>query len=325
MIRRGRYYFLRTGILLRQRGVAGALRELAAFLWRHWFFTRLAWHWVEFHLVAPWRSARRTIVQVAMGEVPLVQDADKPVHLLFYASFDRRGTIGDHVRDQLRAYHEAGFRTVFVTTSATMDAESVAAVRPYGVAAIRRRNRGIDFGSWKAGYEWFLSTPEGSALLARADSVLLANDSCYGPFHPMGPFLDRMRAAPQAVYGITRSLEIRPYLQSYFLHFGREVVERGVFRDFMEQRVRLLGTKDAVARFLEVGGSVYLERRGVPLEALIDAATEPARSILARHDLLDPIRDPAGREFLAMGLTPFHKRSNDLLPGAQPVASHRLA
>jgi lipopolysaccharide biosynthesis protein len=158
-----------------------------------------------------------------------------------------------------------------------------------------------------------LATPSGALLLDGADSVLLANDSCYGPFHPIRPFVERMRRAPNRVFGITRSLEIRPYLQSYFLHFGGEVVGRGVFRDYMRRHVRLLGTKDAAARFLEVGGSVFLEQRGVVLEAMIDASVEPAKSILAKHDLLDPIRDPAGRELLELGLTPFHKRSNDQL------------
>jgi hypothetical protein len=313
MIQRLSYYLLRVRMLHRQKGTIRLAHELWTTLRRHWFFTRFAWHWVEYHWVAPRRSAMATVREVSVGAVPFPAPTERPVHLLLYASFDREGRIGTHVCDQLRAYHEAGFHAVFCTTSSTMDAEAEAALRPYCMAALRRDNQGIDFGSWKAAYEWLMAAPGGAALLERVDSVLLANDSCYGPFHPMGPFIERMRRATDTVFGITRSLEIRPYLQSYFLHFGRDVVARGVFRDFMTQHVRLLGTKDAAARFLEVGGSDFLEQRGVPLKALIDAAEEPVRSVLAKHDLLDPIRDPAGREFLAMGLTPFHKRSNDLI------------
>jgi len=313
MMARLSYYLLRIRILKRQRGVGPFLRELWSTLGRHWFFTRFAWHWVEYHWLAPKRVALATVRQVVMGDVLYPDPGQRPIHLLLYASFDRDGRIGVHVVDQLRAYHEAGFSTVFCTTSATMDAEAEAALRPYCMAAIRRDNVGIDFGSWKAAYEWLLATPSGALLLDGADSVLLANDSCYGPFHPIRPFVERMRRAPNRVFGITRSLEIRPYLQSYFLHFGGEVVGRGVFRDYMRRHVRLLGTKDAAARFLEVGGSVFLEQRGVVLEAMIDASVEPAKSILAKHDLLDPIRDPAGRELLELGLTPFHKRSNDQL------------
>ncbi|MEI6739319.1 MAG: rhamnan synthesis F family protein [Gemmatimonadaceae bacterium] len=312
-MQRLRYYLLRARRLMDQHGLAGVGRELWAFLCRHWFFTEFLWHWVEFHGVAPRRSAMATIRRTVLGDVPLTPEPRQP--LLLYASFDATGVIGAHVRAQLAAYHEAGFRTVFVTTSANFEAAAEAAVRPYCVAAIHRRNLGIDFGSWKTGYEWLRSTPSGAALLEHAEVVLLANDSCYGPFHPLGPVLDRMRAAPDAVYGITRSHEIRPYLQSYFLHFGRQLVASGIFRAFMTQQVRLLGTKVAVARFLEVGGSVWLERHGVPLHALIDSAEEPARTLLARHGLLDPIRDPVGRALLDLGLTPFHKRSNDLLHG----------
>ena len=312
MIRRVAYYWQRIRTLRRQHGTRHLTRVLWASLCRHWFFTRFAWHWLEFYLFAPHRSALRTVRRAVLGEVPVPSDDHAPIHLLFYASFDRASAVGEHVSAQLRAHHEAGFHIVFVTTSTEFDAQAEAAVRPYCMAAIHRKNIGIDFGSWKAGYEWLKGTPGGPACLHRANTVLLANDSCYGPFHSMLPSWTQMRNAPNAVYGITRSLEIRPYLQSYYLHFGTEVVARGLFREFMTRHVRLLATKDAVARFLEVGGSAFLERRGVPLMALIDAAEEPARGILKKHQLLDPIRDPAGREFLEMGLTPFHKRSNTL-------------
>lgn len=314
MIRRISYYFLRARILIRQKGALALLRELWAFACRHWFLTQFAWHWFEYHVVAPRRSAVATIRRVARGDVSL--SAAPGQHVLLYASFDLHDRIGDHVKAQLAAYHEAGFRTVFVTTSAMFDDVAEAAVRPYCVASIHRSNIGIDFGSWRTGYDWLLRTPEGPAMLEHAESVLLANDSCYGPFRPMLPFLERMRAAPTVVYGMTLSLEIRPYLQSYFLHFGRAIVARGLFREYMTVLVRLLGTKVAVARFLEVGGSAFLDERGVALQALVHAGEEPARSVLARHDLLDPVRDPAGREFVDRGLTPLHKRSNDLFRSA---------
>lgn len=309
MRRRLEYYVLRTRRLLRQQGPLVAATELWGFLWRHWFLLQFGWHWFEFNVVAPRRRALATIRRVTDWSPTRVEGEGG--HVLLFASFDPLGEVQAHVVAQLAAYHAIGFRTVFVTTSPSFDLRAEAAVRPYCLAALHRRNVGIDFGSWLAAYEWLHGIPGGAELLSTADSALLANDSCYGPFHPMGPFLEHMRAAPEVVYGITRSLEIRPYLQSYFLHFGRALVARGVFRAFMTECVRLLGTKAAVARFLEVGGSAFLDARGVELRALVDAAVEPARSILARHDLLDPIRDPAGREFLELGLTPFHKRSND--------------
>lgn len=310
MLERCRYYLERGTAALRADGGLSALRQFAGFLVRRWFFLQLAWESVEFHLIAPRRSALATLRMATRGAIPL---ATAPRDLLLYSSFDAESRIREHVITQLRAYHAVGFCTIFITASPGLAQQDIALLHPWCAAILHRDNVGIDFGSWKTGYEWLQGEPEGRQYLGALDTALLANDSCYGPFHDLAPFIHRMRATPAAVYGITKSLEIRPYLQSYFLHFGRDVVANGVFTQFME-RIRLLGTKLAVARYFEIGGSVFLERRQVPLRALVDASEEPVREIMRQLRMTDPIRDPAGQTFLQMGLTPFHKRSNDLFP-----------
>jgi hypothetical protein len=304
---RFRYYLGRGAAAVRADGALSALRQFTAFLVRRWFFLQLAWESLEFHLIAPRRSALATLRMATRGTIPL---ATVPRNLLLYSSFDAESRIHEHVIAQLRAYHVVGFCTIFITTSPHLTQQDIDLLHPWCAAILHRDNVGIDFGSWKTAYEWMQGEPEGRQYLGTLDTALLANDSCYGPFHDLAPFISRMRSAPSAVYGITKSLEIRPYLQSYFLHFGRDVVANGVFTQFMEH-IRLLGTKLAVARYLEIGGSVFLDRRQVPLRALVDASEEPVREIMRQLRMADPIRDPAGQTFLQMRLTPFHKRSND--------------
>lgn len=309
MLRRLRYYIRQFIQLARQQGGRAAFAKVLEMVWRRRLFLQFASEWMEFHLIAPRRSALATVRSVTAGAVPL--DAATRPHLLLYSSFDPRSRVGEHVQAQVQAYHAAGFCTVFTTTSDELPPAELEKLAPYCAVMMHRRNIGIDFGSWKAGYDWLHSTADGTAYLDKVETVLLANDSCYGPFADLAPFIATMRDAPNAVYGMTRSLEISPYLQSYFLHFGRNVVARGLFARYMRY-VRLLRTKLGVGRFLEIGGSTFLEAHGVPLRAFVDAADEPVRTILRQYDLTDPIRDPAGRVFLEMGLTPFHKRSNDL-------------
>lgn len=308
MFDRFRHYCQRATTILRAEGGLSVLRQFAAFLVRRWFFLQLVWELIEFHLIAPRRSALATLRKATRGAIPF---ATAPRNLLLYCSFDAESQIREHVIAQLRAYHAAGFCTVFITTSPHLAQQDIDLLHPWCAAILHRHNVGIDFGSYKTAYEWLQGEPEGRQYLATLDTALLANDSCYGPFHDLAPFIDRMRSATSTVYGITKSLEIRPYLQSYFLHFGRDVVAGKVFGQYMDN-LRLLSTKLAVARFFEVGGSAFLEQRGVPLRALVDVSEEPARTVMKQLGARDPIRDPAGKTFLSMGLTPFHKRSNDL-------------
>src|SRR5450830_1253901 len=57
MLERCRYYLERGTAALRADGGLSALRQFARFLVRRWFFLQLAWESVEFHLIAPRRSA----------------------------------------------------------------------------------------------------------------------------------------------------------------------------------------------------------------------------------------------------------------------------
>ena len=61
---------------------------------------------------------------------------------------------------------------------------------------------------------------------ADTECLVIANDSVYGPFGPLGPLLSRMDFGAADAWGMTETWQIRYHLQSYFVAFGR-ILQRG--------------------------------------------------------------------------------------------------
>jgi len=118
----------------------------------------------------------------------------------------------------------------------------------------------MDFGAYKDGI---------GALqrLDRLEALLLANDSVYGPFHDLGDVIGRMNLAEADVWGITDSWERRFHIQSYFLLFGRRVLNHEAFRQFWNG-VRYVQAKSWVVGHYEIGLARHLVRGGVRCRAL---------------------------------------------------------
>lgn len=122
---------------------------------------------------------------------------------------------------------------------------------PDGVVVLRRANLGYDFGSWAA----VLAAYPG---LARAEHVILTNDSILGPFGPVDDLLERIETCGTDVWGATRSLQIRPHLQSFFLAFNHGVLARPPLAGFFAGIAHLRSKRDVVLSY-EIGLSRLLD------------------------------------------------------------------
>ena len=145
-----------------------------------------------------------------------------------FSHFDAGGRILGYVRNFLAALARQGFEIHFISTAPRLDAGERADIEAGGVRVHVRENRGRDFGSWQWGLREI-------PALAEADTLLLANDSVFGPLFDLDELFAAMRAAPADVWGVTDSPEMRWHLQSYFLCFSRRARESRAFRDVFAQ------------------------------------------------------------------------------------------
>lgn len=141
---------------------------------------------------------------------------------VIYATFQENGKSRPHAVEQVKAYREVGFDVLVVDSSPLLQAERVAGWDRDSTAWIHRDNEGYDFESFRVGVSW---------LRARnvdfdETHILLTNDSCFGPYIPLGTVFQRFDTYKNGlpiVFGITDSYERgRYHLQSYWLYFRPE-------------------------------------------------------------------------------------------------------
>ena len=187
-------------------------------------------------------------------------DLDTATRVAVFNHFDRRGTVAPFVEYYLGKLHDAGYTILLVSNSPRLDPAAVERVAPMCGAILRRDNVGRDFGAYKDGIQ---TIPH----LERLDSLVLANDSVYGPFQDLGVLIDRMSLAEADVWGITDSWERRFHLQSFFLLFGPAALASAAFDRFW-RGIHYVQAKRWIITRYEVGLTRALMAGGLRCRAL---------------------------------------------------------
>lgn len=136
-----------------------------------------------------------------------------PRRICLFAHHDVRGHIAPHVVHYLRDLATCGFTTHLALSGMNaLDENDRAALDRLGAIAHLRPNRGLDFGAWQ--------DLVGAGCTDGADTILLANDSVFGPLQPLAPIFDDMQSGGADVWGMVESHESSWHLQSWFLCFS---------------------------------------------------------------------------------------------------------
>jgi hypothetical protein len=149
-------------------------------------------------------------------------DGHIPRRTCLFVHFDPDGTIDPHVLRYLSALKTCGMDTVLISN---IGAEAFAAADPLTVAAVTRQNKGLDFSGWALAMELFPS-------LLQSESLLIANDSVYGPVGDLRALFDRMDSQPFDLWGAIESRDIEQHFQSWFICFRRAALRSEVFAKF---------------------------------------------------------------------------------------------
>jgi rhamnosyltransferase len=291
------HYFNKLKLAVQKRGLASALYEGAQFLIRRWFGLQFLAEAIEYHCLAAGRSIPGTLMS-RIEFKPL-----KATRALIYVGFDPQSLILDHVVTQLRFFSDQGYDIIFVTTAPQVLESEIKKIQPYCAQILHRKNIGYDFASYALGFEAL--KPSVQTL----DSLVVMNDSCTGPHFDFVPLLNQMIQASEAVYGLTKSLEISEHIQSYFYHFGAKVNASGATTKFFD-RIRILNSKWGIVRYLEIGSSTSLSRMGISLKALIDPEDPKVLDSMRKFGLTEPTREPLAAILKDQNKLPFIKRSS---------------
>lgn len=203
--------------------------------------------------------------------------ARKFAQLCVFAHNDRWNCIDPHVIHYLRGLREAGFDVLLVSTSGVLREEDIQAAGEFCFQIWLRKNQGYDFGSFQAGLVEFADD-------SQYERFLLANDSVYGPMHPLDTVMSEMEGRELDVWSMTDSLQMEYHLQSYFLVLNRTAMNHPLMRRFWFDQLFTETQKGKIVKEFEIGLSrmckkaslrigAWAEYRKVARRALQDFAT----------------------------------------------------
>jgi len=200
---------------------------------------------------------RRSWVVQRWQNAAMVSEAKR---IAIFTHYDKKGQIPDYVSHHLEQLRHCGYTIFFVTNSPVLTAESWDILRPLCGMILRRRNLGYDFGAYR---DALREIPD----LGMIDSLILANDSVYGPIHPLIDILKRADPNQADIWGINDSYAHRYHLQSYFLIFNRRALMEPKLKNFWD-RLLYVRSKSFVIRYYELGLSGAALSAGLRLKAL---------------------------------------------------------
>jgi rhamnosyltransferase len=217
--------------------------------------------------------------------------------LILIAHFDPTGALtSDWLRllDELRAAAFADLVLVSTRLNRAAYEERLAGVRVFV-----RENIGYDFYSWRYGLHEVALRDYAEVVLLNTSMVVLDAVKFSGVLRPAMPADARVRA-------LTVSWQEGFHAQSYFLQFGRAVLESTIFQHFW-QEMRPVSDRQTVIDLYEVGLSRQLGRE-FPVEPIFSLGPYE-RFLMLRRGLKDATKIPAARmeeayEFYKNSLNP---------------------
>ena len=211
-----------------------------------------------------------------------------PRRVAILAHYAPSAAPGRSVATMLTELSECGLDTVLVSAApqavGPLERSGTAAgsTLPADTTILRRPNLGHDFGTWAAALAAF-------PHLARADEVILLNDSMLGPFAPMAPVLRALADGSDPVRGLIRSEQHRPHLQTFLILYRGGVLAEPALRRFWGDR-RVERSKAKTVRFGELALAETLDAAGIGWSAHFDPAPGDTANPTLSHwaDLLGP-------------------------------------
>ena len=150
---------------------------------------------------------------------------------------------------------------------------------------IIRNNLGYDFGSWKTGINFL------GEQLKDANSLLLMNDSLYGPIFPMEQIICNTLNSPFDITSMTANEEVGYHAQSYYISYNNKVLNNELFQFFWKNcPIKNINSDvDKILMILkyEVAFSQLLFKMRIRHSKNINIKTQKRPSIYSWNKLID--------------------------------------
>ncbi|VAV90527.1 Alpha-L-Rha alpha-1,2-L-rhamnosyltransferase/alpha-L-Rha alpha-1,3-L-rhamnosyltransferase [hydrothermal vent metagenome] len=183
-------------------------------------------------------------------------------HIAVFVHFDPQGIVHEFVLHYLGELAKADRRIIFISNSPKFPKTERAKLQGKVETILWRRNKGYDFGAYADGIKFVTGRTD-----IDMDSLLLCNDSVYGPVYPLQPLLAKMSAKEADMWALTDSWDTRYHLQSYFLLFHKKVLDHKFFAKRWKKYVHVQ-SKSWVIRKHEIGLTAEVRKANLTTKSL---------------------------------------------------------
>lgn len=184
----------------------------------------------------------------------------KKSNLCLFSAFSH-GNIAEYVYYYLSEIMKLEMDVVYISASKISDIDRNKLIKIGIIQIIEKENIMPDFSAWKIGLEL-------NDYGMNCDSVLLANDSVFGPLFNLKDCVNEMQARKSDFWGMTDSFSLKYHLQSYFLLFNQSVISSKSWVDFWKKLKTYTDKKVVIYRY-ETQFTDYLLKRGFTSDSFI--------------------------------------------------------
>ena len=164
--------------------------------------------------------------------------------LTFFSFFDPSMRVDPYVVHYLEELKKIS--DVIVSCDCSLEPPELDKLESITTHIIHEPHGEYDFGSHKRSLQY----AKNQRILSSYDWVILANDSCYGPFTSLQPVLKKMESKELDFWGFTQNtIDTEAHIQSYFVALKKTVVESEAFINHLHSVKREEVRKNVVLKY----------------------------------------------------------------------------
>ena len=201
-----------------------------------------------------------------------IQGKQKDIVSIF-SHFDAQNEIKEDVLYYLKSLAKIS-DIVFVSTAEDLSTQAIQSIEPYCRDIIVKKNIGYDFGAWKTGLNHL-----GTAL-DTYESLILCNDSVYGPLFDLSDIVNSMKSYD--FWSMTDNYEIEYHLQSYFMVYTKTAFKHPVFQAFWGN-FKIYEDKQTLIEHNEIGFSQAMMNTGLSYHSYYSVKNKNYVNVLQYH------------------------------------------
>lgn len=184
-----------------------------------------------------------------------------------YACYSKNGKVEEYVFFFLQELKKVS--DIVIVYDNPIDEKSRERLQGYTIHGIYKKHNMYDFGSYKIGIEWLVEND----LLEKYDSLILCNDSVFGPFSPLETYFNIMENKENIDFWgllkhkynrkLAKYLNIKDFehIQSYFIIFNKSILSDSAFFDFFSNVTKQSSNIEVIKKY-EIGLSQFLYKKG---------------------------------------------------------------